>query len=908
MQTKSTNNVFLMLSNPIRSIDTRASGGIGRRAGFRCLCPSGCEGSSPSSRTKHFHLKISNAASKLLVGFLLTLLSLFVASEAFAQNSDQQEKKPEILSLGPDFNGDGYGDMVIGASGERFGDAIRTGAVTILFGDSNQLFLDSVILHQGLPNIVGENAPNDRFGSRTTYGDFNGDGLDDLIITAPQKDVNGVEDAGMVWVLPGISQGMGIINIAFAFDLSMFIDNNNISMGDQWGAMVSAGDFNGDGFEDLAISSPNANICDDDDAILTVYLYGASNSLCNSDNAGLIVILYGSTDGLQTDRYQVISQTTPGIPDASETDDMWGTTMTSGDFNGDKISDLAVGAPGEKYGFFQSAGAVTVIYGSNEGLNPETSKRFHQDTFRVPGRNEENDQWGSTLTSGDFSQDGIDDLIIGSPNESIGQKLQSGSITVLYGSPDGVSAEKSRRIHQGSFGIDDNNEPYDRWGSVLTTGDFNGDYKTDLVIGAPAEGTETLVRTGAITIIPGTTVGLTSRDAKTIHQDEIPLNLEVSHADHWGDALAHVDVNGDGKSELLVASSSKSIGTQFDSGIITLFWGTNQGIIPQSVMYLDQNIKGIPDDNKSMDYWGRLGTSSELTLERPPAALTTLSGVNVVVMAELPPISNDSIPQYIVRTPCGRAERVFGGELIKDIQIVIDPGHGGIDGGAGYFGLREHSVNLSVSEALQNELASRGIKSFLVRSSNYHIPLASRGLYADHLQADAMISIHHNAPTIAPSRHPGTEAFIQSNSNNSARLGTLVYESVYEALDKFSWISWTSQYDAGVIRVLNNRGTDTYGMLSRPRTPTTLVELAYLANRAEANLIKSPDYLPAVSVAMADAVEEYLNSPIEKEYSSSVRNFTAVDAPGYSVCRDPDLGSPLNFSADAVEKALPSNE
>ncbi len=173
-----------------------------------------------------------------------------------------------------------------------------------------------------------------------------------------------------------------------------------------------------------------------------------------------------------------------------------------------------------------------------------------------------------------------------------------------------------------------------------------------------------------------------------------------------------------------------------------------------------------------------------------------------------------------------------------------------------------------------------------------------------------MISIHHNAPTIAPSRHPGSEAFIQSNSRNSSRLGTLVYESVYEALDKFSWISWTSQYDAGVIRVLNNRGTDTYGMLSRPRTPTTLVELAYLANRAEANLIKSPDYLPAVSVAMADALEEYLTKPSEQSYSSSVRNFTAADAPGYSVCRDPDLGSPLffDFEEDALREALLANE
>ncbi|GIR38176.1 MAG: hypothetical protein CM15mP49_35610 [Actinomycetota bacterium] len=40
---------------------------------------------------------------------------------------------------------------------------------------------------------------------------------------------------------------------------------------------------------------------------------------------------------------------------------------------------------------------------------------------------------------------------------------------------------KSTRIHQGSFGIQDSNEAFDRWGSVLTTGDFNGDSKIDLV-------------------------------------------------------------------------------------------------------------------------------------------------------------------------------------------------------------------------------------------------------------------------------------------------------------------------------------------------------------------------------------------------------------------------------------------
>ena len=385
---------------------------------------------------------------------------------------------------GPDFNGDGYGDIVIGATGERFGDAIRTGAVTILFGDSNKLFSESILLHQGMPTIAGDNDPNDRFGSRTTFGDFNGDGLDDLVITAPQKDVNGIENVGMMWVLPGLPQGMGIINSAKSFDLSMFIAEDAISPEDHWGEMIASGDFNGDGYEDIAISSPNVDICDDDTGILIEYLYGPSNQMCEKENAGLVVILYGSKTGLDSTNYQIINQGTKGIPDVSENNDNWGLSLAEGDFNGDQISDLAVGAPGEKYGLFPSSGAVTIIYGSDEGLNPQTSKRFHQDTHRIPGRNEENDQWGSTLISGDFSEDGIDDLIVGSPNESIGEKQQSGSITVLYGSIDGISSQKSTRIHQGSFGIQDSNEAFDRWGSVLTTGDFNGDSKLDLVIGA----------------------------------------------------------------------------------------------------------------------------------------------------------------------------------------------------------------------------------------------------------------------------------------------------------------------------------------------------------------------------------------------------------------------------------------
>ena len=260
MNSKPSHNVLRSLDDAIRSIGTRASGGIGRRAGFRCLCPSGREGSSPFLRTLINKAKVSNRVLKLLFGLLTVLFSAFLANSSFAQEGEQEEINSHSSDLGPDFNGDGYGDIVVGATGERFGDAIRTGAVTIVFGDSDKSFSDSVILHQGLINVFGENEPNDKFGSRTTYGDFNGDGLDDLVITAPKKDVHGIEDAGMIWVLEGIQEGMGVLNIATAFDLSMFSENDFVSPDAQWGEMVSAGDFNGDTFYDLAISAPNSAI------------------------------------------------------------------------------------------------------------------------------------------------------------------------------------------------------------------------------------------------------------------------------------------------------------------------------------------------------------------------------------------------------------------------------------------------------------------------------------------------------------------------------------------------------------------------------------------------------------------------------------------------------------------------
>ena len=784
----------------------------------------------------------------------------------------------EGATIRPDFNGDGYADLAVGATGERFGDANAAGAISILYGDPEQTPKDSSFIHQGMPYVPDSDELRDHFGARSTYGDFNGDGFDDLVVSAPDEDVGNIEDAGKVWIFSGSAEGVGALEIGKTFHQESSNSFGTNAPGDRWGSMLSAGDFNGDGFEDLVVAAPEK---DKDE----------------KPDVGKISILYGTPDGLSTTQSQDIDQSTRGVPDGGETGDKWGRALASGDFNNDGFTDLAVGAPGENYGQHPEVGAVTLLYGSPSGITTNNALRLHQNVPLVPDRNEAYDHWGAVLAAGDFNKDGFSDLAIGAPGESSGKREQTGSVTIMFGSQQGLTPDKSSRLHQGSFNIDGRNEAGDRWGSVLTSGDFNGDQYWDLAIGAPAESSSTVARAGAVTVVFGADNGLSGRGSITVNQDTIGTGITAEPADHWGDALAALDMNGDGKSELVVAASGESLGTQFDTGLLTLFWGTEQGIDLDLFLTLDQDTYNVPNENKTLDYWGRLGTTSQLDLERPPWGLTTTTGVNTVVLAE-------TQSGYIVRSPCGYAVPVIGGSLVKDVQIAIDPGHGGVDGGAYYAGIWENRINLNVAEGFLEELAKRDITAFLVRTKNYHIPLSSRGLYADHLQVEGMVSIHHNAPMIAPSSDPGAEAFVQSNSLKSARLGTLVYEYVYEALDKFSWVAWTSQYDAGVIRVLNNRGTDTYGMMSRPKTPTTLIELAYLANPSEARLLKSAEYVPTVSIAMSDAVEEFLQLPADGTYPTTVRNFTAADAPGYNVCRDPELNSPLFFDFPSREELI----
>jgi len=149
------------------------------------------------------------------------------------------------------------------------------------------------------------------------------------------------------------------------------------------------GDFNGDGFDDLAIGVPGEGVISAD------------------DGAGGVNVLYGSSNGLSATSPlpdQFWTQNSANVNDASEQDDGFGDSLASGDFNGDGKDDLAIGVPGESVdtggGNIRFAGAVNVLYGSSNGLSatsPRSDQFWTQNSANVNDASETADHFGRAL-------------------------------------------------------------------------------------------------------------------------------------------------------------------------------------------------------------------------------------------------------------------------------------------------------------------------------------------------------------------------------------------------------------------------------------------------------------------------------------------------------------------------------
>jgi N-acetylmuramoyl-L-alanine amidase len=269
--------------------------------------------------------------------------------------------------------------------------------------------------------------------------------------------------------------------------------------------------------------------------------------------------------------------------------------------------------------------------------------------------------------------------------------------------------------------------------------------------------------------------------------------------------------------------------------------------------------------------------------------IATKSGIIITKSGITAELLDQSAAGFLVRSPCGNQVLVPEGQPITRTQIVLDPGHGGRKdpGAVARTGLKESDINLSIALATQLELERLNISSVLTRTGDYASLLPIRALLADALKADALISIHHNSPSANPSSTPGTEVYVQSKSDRSQRLGALIYEKTFAYLSSITNINWVSRSDAGVIQVLNSKGSDAYGIIRRPATPSILLELSYLSNPSEAELMTTDAYAKNISKAIAAGVQSFLmTDKTISDAANKIRRYNPGSGLGSSSCDD----------------------
>ena len=336
---------------------------------------------------------------------------------------------------------------------------------------------------------------------------------------------------------------------------------------DAFGNSLAAGDFNCDGRTDLAIFD---------------------NESLTDEQEGAVHVLYSDATGLPgTDQIWKDFNPANGSNDR-ELLDRFGWALAAGNydgnsFDGNDCDDLAIGIPGEDVGAAADAGGVLILYGFPfSGLASGSSPgawRWTLGAGGIGGTPATGDNLGAALASGDFDNDGKDDLAIGAPYANEGAVGNAGKVLVLYGTTaTGLSPTDHRIFSQDSSGGDgtmqDSSESDDIFGYALAAGDFNQDLSDDLAIGVPGEDLGGIGSAGAVQVLYGfTNTGLRLTNNQAWNESNIDTAGALETNDNFGAVLAAGDVTGEGTDDLAIGAPLEDTDGFEDAGAVTLLWG-----------------------------------------------------------------------------------------------------------------------------------------------------------------------------------------------------------------------------------------------------------------------------------------------------------------------------------------------
>jgi len=538
----------------------------------------------------------------------------------YKTSSTQKKKRRDVLqrygaragfNVGSgDFNGDGIDDIVISAP---FVDSPtvagkKAGAIYILYGNERSEMIYDLEFEADV-TLLGSN-PSDRgsiTGHAFTTGDLNGDGIDDLIVGAPlSRGINNLEYAGAVYVLYGGKDLEGIHYLKQKAN-AVFYGKQKF---DRVGYAMSVCDHNGDGMDDLIIAAPGVK-AEEANTLTNGELY----VILSSGQFQGEYVAYDVADAIYGNLRSVITSysqedissflglgfMTMGTNFSVGLDisaNRYGTALTNGDFNGDGIADIAVGSPYTESldGKTSYVGSVNIIYGSlksHERRNMDIKKDSDVTLFG----DYEKSFMGYSLSSGDFNGDGYDELFIGMPNYvdfSIAP-FNIGKVYVLEGQSEfkryltpskdidlSIKGALLGKLRTGTgnkiygdvmeaFNLGDRRDAY--FGYSITSGDFNGDARDDILIGAPGYSTKK-----GVPIISGSAFVFFGQDIKKEERNATNADIKImgkKRDGRTGFSVNYGDFNGDNIDDMLIGSpdSNSPNFKRMDAGEVYVIYG-----------------------------------------------------------------------------------------------------------------------------------------------------------------------------------------------------------------------------------------------------------------------------------------------------------------------------------------------